>query len=160
MSRWGQDRVAALILDLRGCPGGELVAALELAGDFLPEGTLLLTATDADGDDTVHRSRHDRPYGFPLVVLVDRRTASAAEIFAGTLQVHRRAVVVGERTYGKGTAQKLLPGFSQPSACYATLATLTLPNGEPVEGRGIRPDVEAPRRPARKRARARRPTGA
>jgi carboxyl-terminal processing protease len=160
VSRWGQHRVAALILDLRGCPGGELVAALELAGDFVPEGTLRLTATDADGDDTVYRSRHDKPYGFPLVVLVDRRTASAAEIFAGTLQVHRRAVVVGERTYGKGTAQKLLPGFSQPCACYATLATLTLPNGEPVEGRGIRPDVETPRRPARRRARARRPPGA
>jgi carboxyl-terminal processing protease len=141
LSRWGVDRVAALILDLRGCPGGELVAALELAGDFLPEGTVLLTATDPDGDDTVYRARRQRPYGFPLVVLVDRGTASAAEIFAGMLQVHGRAVVVGERTYGKGTAQELVPGFAQPGASYATVATLTLPNGEPVEGHGIRPDV-------------------
>jgi carboxyl-terminal processing protease len=77
-----------------------------------------------------------------LIVLVDRHTASVAELFAGALQAHGRAVVVGERTYGKGTAQKLLPGFSDPHACYATVATFTLPNGAPVEGRGICPDVE------------------
>jgi carboxyl-terminal processing protease len=130
-----------MILDLRGCPGGELVAALELAGDFLPDGSVLVTATDTDGDDTVYRARQERPYRFPLVVLVDRHTASAAEVFAGALQAHGRAVVVGERTYGKGTAQKLLPGGADPRACYATVATLTLPNGEPVEGRGITPDV-------------------
>ena len=141
VSRWGADRVTAMILDLRGCPGGELVAALELAGDFLPDGSVLVTATDTDGDDTVYRARQERPYRFPLVVLVDRHTASAAEVFAGALQAHGRAVVVGERTYGKGTAQKLLPGGADLRACYATVATLTLPNGEPVEGRGITPDV-------------------
>jgi carboxyl-terminal processing protease len=159
LSRWGVDRVTALILDLRGCPGGELVAALELAGDFLPEGTLLLTATDSDGDDTVYRAHQERPYRVPLVVLVDRHTASAAEIFAGALQVHGRAVVVGERTYGKGTAQELVPGFAEPSASYATVAAFTLPNGQPIEGRGIRPDVEAPRRPTRTRSRAGRRPG-
>ena len=141
VSRWGADRIRALILDLRGCPGGELVAMLELAGDFLPDGTVLVTATDGDGDDTVYRAHQERPYPFPLVVLVDRRTASVAELFAGALQAHGRAVVVGERTYGKGTAQKLLPGFAEPQACYATVATFALPNGAPVEGRGIRPDV-------------------
>lgn len=142
LSRWGADRVTGLILDLRGCPGGELVAAVELAGDFLPEGAVIATATDADGDDTIYRARQERPHAFPLVVLVDGRTASAAEVFAGALQAHGRAIVVGSRTYGKGTAQKLVPGDSEPSARYGTVATLTLPDGQPVEGRGILPDIE------------------
>lgn len=134
--------VAALVLDLRGCPGGELIPALQLAGDFLDEGTVLVTATDGDGDETVYRARHGPPYTFPLVLIVDHLTASAAEIFAGCLQAHRRAVVVGERTYGKGSAQKLLPGFGQPGAHYATVATFTLPNGHSIESRGIQPDLE------------------
>ncbi|MGD0526017.1 MAG: S41 family peptidase [Polyangiaceae bacterium] len=144
VSRWGGDRVRALVVDLRGCPGGELTSALELAGDFLPEGAAILTVTDGQGDDTVYRARGVHPYRFPLVVLVDRGTASAAEVFAGALQAHGRAVVVGERTFGKGTAQTLMGGLAEPGASYATVATLTLPDGEPLEGRGIRPDVEVP----------------
>lgn len=134
--------VRALVLDLRGCPGGELEAALDLAGDFLEEGTALVTATDQDGDLTVHRARGGAPYGFPLVLVVDRGTASAAEIFAGALRAHGRAVVVGERTYGKGSAQQLLAGVAEPGARYATVATFTLPDGAPIEGHGILPDVE------------------
>jgi carboxyl-terminal processing protease len=144
IARWGIDRITALVLDLRGCPGGELVAALELAGDFLPDGTVLAVATDSDGDETTYRARQPRPYGFPLVVIVDRGTASAAEVFAGALQAHGRAVIVGERTYGKGTAQQLVAGRSQRGAEYETAVTLTLPNGQPVQGRGIEPDVAAP----------------
>jgi carboxyl-terminal processing protease len=152
LQRFGQ--VTGLIVDLRGCPGGELVSALQLAGDFLDEGTVLVTATDGDGDDTVHRARGGNPHTFPLFLLVDGRSASAAEIFAGCLQAHGRAVVVGERTYGKGTAQELLPGFTEPGARYATVATFTLPNGEPIEGRGVRPDLEVPAAGALDAARA------
>ena len=146
VSRWGADRIAALVLDLRGCPGGELVAALDLAGDFLPRGTLLATATDADGDETLYRARQEPLYAFPLVVLVDGGTASAAEVFAGALQAHGRAVVVGERTYGKGIAQQLVAGQSQRGADYETIATLTLPNGKPLHGHGIEPDMAGPPR--------------
>jgi carboxyl-terminal processing protease len=138
LQRFGD--VAALILDLRGCPGGELVSAVELASDFLPEGAVIVTATDGDGDETVYRARHDG-LRFPLFVLVDHLTASAAEIFAGSLKAHGRAVVVGERTYGKGTAQGLLAGLDGPGARYATVATFTLPNGDPLEGRGVLPDL-------------------
>jgi carboxyl-terminal processing protease len=132
---------AALIVDLRGCPGGELIAAVELAGDFLPPGAVIVTAADGDGDETVYRARGGGP-SIPLVLLVDHLTASAAEVFAGALQAHRRAVVAGERTYGKGSAQELLPGLAGPGARYATVATFPLPGGEPIEGRGIRPDIE------------------
>jgi carboxyl-terminal processing protease len=132
----------ALILDLRGCPGGDLAAAVELASDFLEEGAVVATVVDADGDETVYRSRNEHPRTLPLALLVDPRTASAAEVFAGALQAHRRAVVVGQRTYGKGTAQQLLPGVAAPGARYATVASVRLPDGEPIEGRGVRPDVE------------------
>jgi carboxyl-terminal processing protease len=136
----------ALILDLRGNPGGELVAAVELAGDFLDEGAVIAIATDGDGDATVYRARRPRPYRCALALLVDRFTASAAELFAGSLQAHGRALVVGETTYGKGSAQSLVAGFAEPGARYATLAAMTLPGGIPLQGRGTTPDVvvEAP----------------
>ena len=142
LQRFGLAGVTALILDLRGCPGGELLSAVELASDFLAQGAVIITATDGDGDETVYRARGDAPYTFPLFLLVDHLTASAAEVFAGSLQAHGRAVVVGERTHGKGTAQTLLPGIEGPGARYATVATFTLPNGASIEGHGIRPDLE------------------
>jgi carboxyl-terminal processing protease len=138
----GTDPLDALVIDLRGCPGGELTAALELAGDFLEEGSVLVVATDDDGDETVHRARGGALYKFPLVVLVDRRTASAAEVFAGALQAHGRAFIVGEPSYGKGSAQALLSGIDH-GVHYATVATLTLPNGAPIEGQGVTPDLLA-----------------
>jgi carboxyl-terminal processing protease len=131
---------AGLIVDLRGCPGGELIAAVELASDFLPPGAVIGAVVDGDGDETLYRARGGGA-SIPLVLLVDHLTASAAEVFAGALQAHGRAVVVGERTYGKGSAQELLPGLAGPGVRYATVATFTLPGGEPLAGRGIHPDV-------------------
>jgi carboxyl-terminal processing protease len=131
----------ALILDLRGCPGGDLSSALDLASDFLAEGTILATVVDGDGDETVHRSNNEHPHALPVALLVDRGTASAAEVFAGCLKAHGRAVVIGERTYGKGTAQALVSGFHGPGAQLATVASVLLPDGEPIEGRGVCPDI-------------------
>lgn len=131
-----------LVLDLRDNPGGELTAALELAGDFLPPGSVIARALDADGDETVHRSRHDSPHRMPLWILVDRGTASAAEIFAGSLQWHGRAVIAGETTFGKGTALTLQPAHGDRTTVLAAAGTLVLPDGKPIQGVGIRPDVE------------------
>jgi carboxyl-terminal processing protease len=144
----------ALVLDLRGCPGGEMIAAIELGSDFLDEGAIVVTAIDADGDETVYRARGERRYRFPLLLVVDGGTASAAEIFAGCLQAHGRAVVVGERTYGKGSAQRIVPDRDGPGAVYATVASFALPDGQPIEGRGVRPDVEVPGGDALEAARA------
>jgi carboxyl-terminal processing protease len=130
-----------LLFDLRDNPGGDLGAAIRLAGDFLPAGTVVATTTDTDGDETVHWSHAEQPYEMPLGVLVDRGTASAAELFAGCLKAHGRALVVGERTYGKGSVQRILPGRDAPGAAYATVATFTLPNGDPIEGLGVHPHV-------------------
>jgi carboxyl-terminal processing protease len=132
-----------LLLDLRGNPGGELHAFLELAGDFLPLGALLVTMEDTDGDRTAYRSRRAQSYRHPVGILVDQATASAAELFAGCLKSHGRAVLVGETTYGKGAGQRLLPAQEGPGAHAATAASFTLPHGEEVEGHGVSPDIEA-----------------
>jgi carboxyl-terminal processing protease len=125
----------ALIFDLRDNPGGELSAAVELARDLLPEGAVIAAIVDRDGDETVHRARGDA-HGLPIVVRVNRWTASAAEVFAGCLKAHGRALVVGERTYGKGTVSAHL------GAASVEVARVVLPNGDAIDGAGIAPDVE------------------
>jgi carboxyl-terminal processing protease len=132
-----------LLLDLRGNPGGELHAFLELAGDFLPLGALLVTMEDTDGDRTAYRSRRAQTWDHPLGILIDRGTASAAELFAGCLHSHGRAVLVGETTYGKGAGQRLVPAQEGLGAHATTAASFTLPHGEEVEGCGVSPDIEA-----------------
>jgi carboxyl-terminal processing protease len=139
MRELGAGGMRALLVDLRDNPGGEMTSFVELAGDFLPPGSVIVTMTDAEGDETVYRSSQEDPYPVPLVILVNRSTASAAELFAGCLQSHGRAVIVGEATYGKGTGQmvKALPGGG---LAYATVARYALPNGDLVQGAGVRPD--------------------
>lgn len=131
----------ALVLDLRGCPGGDLSACARLAGDFLDPGMEIVRVLDADGDELVHRARHDDPYRLPLALLCDRGTASAAEVFAACLQAHGRALVVGEATRGKGTAQRVIS--TEQGALHATVARCARPGGEPIDGVGVVPDVAA-----------------
>jgi carboxyl-terminal processing protease len=128
-----------LVLDLRQNPGGELAAALELAGDFLDPGSEIARVTDDDGDETLWRARAEDPYRFPLVVLVDRGTASAAELFAGALQAHGRARLAGEPTYGKGEGAALVP--VPGGSLRARRASFALPGGIAVHGRGLSPDL-------------------
>jgi carboxyl-terminal processing protease len=132
--------MTSLLLDLRGNPGGEMNAFVQLAGDFLAPGSVVVTMTDTDGDDTVYRARQPAPYLFPVTLLVDAGTASAAELFAGCLQAHGRAVVAGERTFGKGEAQAVVVSAAG-DAVYGTVARFTLPDGRTVQGAGIEPDV-------------------
>jgi carboxyl-terminal processing protease len=133
----------ALVVDLRGNPGGELEACVALAGDFLADGSEIVTVTDADGDATVRRARGEPLYRFPLALLIDGGTASAAELFAGSLKAHGRAVIVGETSHGKGTAQRLLAPTDASGSLYATVGWCALPGGVIVDGIGVRPDVEA-----------------
>jgi carboxyl-terminal processing protease len=129
-----------LILDLRDNPGGEVAAALELAGHFLPPGTLLGTLRDADGDETEYRARPGAYWQFPLVLLVNRRTASAAELFTGCLQAHRRALVRGERTYGKGTVETVAVR-EDGRLGRVPVAMFLLPDGAEIQGIGVEPLV-------------------
>jgi carboxyl-terminal processing protease len=127
----------ALLLDLRGNPGGELDAFVALASDFLDPGTELCTLRDEDGDETVLRAHGGALYRFPLVLLIDHRTASAAELFAGCLQAHGRALLMGERTFGKGVGAACALVGTTP---VVRRAVFVLPGGQALHGVGVTPD--------------------
>lgn len=131
-----------LILDLRSNPGGYLDMAVDVAGEFLPRATLVLTESERDREPKEHRVRgRGLATEIPLVVLVNRGSASASEIVAGAIRDHDRGVLIGETTYGKGSVQnphRLTDG----SSLRVTIARWYLPNGDHLDGNGIVPDIE------------------
>ncbi|HUR14579.1 MAG TPA: S41 family peptidase [Mycobacteriales bacterium] len=130
----------ALVLDLRGNPGGLLSEAVETASAFLDGGAVVTyTRRDELAQRLDAAGRGDT--ATPLVVLVDGSTASAAEVVAGALQDRGRAVVVGSRTFGKGTVQEP-HRLADGSSLALTVARYTLPSGRSVEGVGIEPDIQ------------------
>lgn len=129
-----------IILDLRGNPGGYLDAALEIASLFLLPDKPVVQVVGRDKKVTVLRSRGPGR-DLPLVVLVDRGTASAAEILAGALQANHAAILVGTRTYGKGALQTIFP-LSNGGALKLTTAYYRTPAGEAIDGVGLIPDIE------------------
>jgi carboxyl-terminal processing protease len=131
----------ALVIDLRDNPGGDVAAALELAGDFLPPGALLCELIDEDGDELDRRARPGDPHRFPLFARVNRGTASASELFAGCLSAHGRAKLVGERTFGKGAGRVLLPSAG---GLRGAAAGARLPDGKRIGAEGLSPDIAFP----------------
>jgi carboxyl-terminal processing protease len=122
----------AFEIDLRDNPGGEVLAAIEILRDLLPGGAVVCAVEDTDGDALTYRARGDA-YPWPIVVQVNGGTASAAELFAGCLQAHGRARVLGERTYGKGTARAVIAGR------FVDVGRILLPGGEALGG--VDPDA-------------------
>lgn len=130
-----------LVLDLRNNPGGVLDAATEVADAFLEQGLILSAEGRAeDARFLVEARPGDVLSGAPLSVLVNRGSASAAEIVAGALQDHGRAVIVGETTYGKGSVQSIVP-LSDGRAIKLTTSRYFTPSGRSIHGTGIQPDV-------------------
>jgi carboxyl-terminal processing protease len=130
----------ALILDLRGCPGGDLDAAVAWASCFFDEDTEIARIEDDEGDETIRRASLPAVYTMPLVLLVDAATASAAEIVAACMKAHGRAIVLGRRTYGKGSAQRFVPA-DPGSFAYLSTARCFAPFGAPIDGVGVEPDI-------------------
>lgn len=130
----------ALVLDVTGCPGGDLDALVAWAGCFFDAGTELVRIEEPDGDVLVRRAELPAAYTMPLVLLVDAGTASAAEVLAACFKAHGRALLLGRRTYGKGSAQRLVPGDGA-SFDYCTAARCAAPGGVPIDGAGVEPDV-------------------
>ena len=128
-----------MVLDLRGDPGGFISAADDVISQFVSSGETFET----HGRSGVNRhqvgSLHGAP-NMPLVVLVDANSASAAEIVAGSLQVHKRAKLVGTTTYGKGSVQEDFP-LSDGSDLHLTVERWFLPNGQTIDHKGLTPDV-------------------
>lgn len=135
-----------LVIDLRNNPGGVLSAAVDAASLFLPSGKLIVSVQSRNQKEKParHLSKRwcpNRDTKIPLVLLVNRRTASAAEIFAGALQSHKRAVVLGEPTLGKASVQSVIPLSSlKGAAIRLTTGYYLTPNGKLIQGKGILPD--------------------
>lgn len=129
----------AVAIDLRGCPGGDLEAALALASMFAAHGAVLARLVWGEGDEELRRARGGRAVEGALEVWVDGGTASAAEVLAAALVDVAGARCRGERSAGKGTAQGIVPG-EDGRAMYATIAEVRRADGRAIEGVGITPD--------------------
>jgi carboxyl-terminal processing protease len=133
------------VIDLRSNPGGLLDQAVGLSDLFLERGEIVSQRGRRRNDiERFHARPGDATNGAPIVVLVDAGTASAAEIVAGALQDHRRGLVLGERTFGKGSVQTLIPLGNGSTALRLTTARYYTPAGRSVQEGGINPDVPVP----------------
>jgi carboxyl-terminal processing protease len=134
--------VNGLVLDLRNNPGGYLSGAVYIASEFLPEKTAVVQQEEASGvRQSYTTDRQGRLLSIPMVILINKGSASASEIVAGALRDYSRAKLVGETTFGKGSIQEAqdLPGGA---GLHVTTAKWLLPKGEWVNGGGIKPDIE------------------
>jgi len=157
-----QEGIVGLVLDLRWNPGGLLTASRDVCELFLPKGSLV-TYTRGRTDEQGRPNREDLklvttrnpvvPEGLPLIVLVNRHTASSAEIVTGALQYHQRAIILGEKTFGKGSVQTIIP-LERPAntAMRLTTALYYTPANVTIDEQGILPDIELAMTPEQEEA--------
>jgi len=138
--------IGGLVLDLRGNPGGLLDSAVQVANQFIGEGVMVKTRGRAWGQSWNHEVAVQPLWTFPLAVLVDGDSASASEILAGAIRDYRRGVLVGTRTYGKGSVQSIFPLQSQRTGLRLTTAKFFSPHDLAFELVGVQPDVVVPRK--------------
>lgn len=136
------ENVKGIVLDLRNNPGGYLTDATYIAGEFLPEGTPVVMEEEASGDrTTLSVSRKGALINnLPVVVLINKGSASASEIVSGALRDNKRAKLVGDTSFGKGTVQQALD-LGGGAGLHVTIAKWLTPNGTWVHGKGLTPDV-------------------
>jgi carboxyl-terminal processing protease len=136
------DDPAGLVLDLRGNPGGFLDTAMEVSSQFLPGGTLVMLERFGDGREVPYTAQAGGlATDIPLVVLIDKGSASASEIVAGAIQDHARGTLVGETSYGKGSVQNWHALQGDNGAVRVTIARWYTPDGRSIHELGITPDV-------------------
>jgi carboxyl-terminal processing protease len=148
-----------IILDLRNNPGGLLDQAVKVSDEFLDEGLIVYTGGRLKSQDMRFEAHmNTRPHPYPIVVLVNEGSASAAEIVAGALQDQKRAVIVGVKTFGKGSVQTVMP-LRNGAALRLTTAIYYTPSGRSIQAKGIEPDIiverTLPQRTEEKRERPR-----
>ncbi len=129
------------MLDLRNNPGGVLNSAVAVSDTFLGEGVIVYTeGRVADSKLKFTATPHQALDGAPMVVLVNGGSASASEIVAGALQDHKRAIIMGTKTFGKGSVQTIMP-MSNGAALKLTTARYFTPSGRSIQATGIEPDI-------------------
>ncbi len=137
----GMDKVNGFVLDLRNNPGGLLTQAIDVSDAFLNEGEIVSTrGRGAQDNERFNAVAGDLAAGKPVVVLINGGSASASEIVAGALQDHRRAIVVGTRSFGKGSVQTIIPVRGE-GAMRLTTARYYTPSGRSIQALGVMPDI-------------------
>jgi len=145
--------MVALILDLRNNPGGQLGVAVEVADKFLKHNKLIVYTEGRNKQIAPRKEFRTRDPAthpdYPIAVLVNGHSASASEIVAGALQDHKRAVLIGEKTFGKGSVQRLFPlrATAGQSCLKLTVAKYYLPSGRSIHGKGVEPDIKVAFKP-------------
>ncbi len=132
-----------LVIDLRNNPGGYLEASVDIASWFLPMGKVVAREKFGTGEEELYRSRGYDVFGdnFRMAILINQGSASASEILAGALKEHGKAVLVGEKTFGKGSVQELAP-VTESTSLKITIASWLTPNGRSISKEGLEPDFE------------------
>ena len=144
----GAENITGIVLDLRNNPGGLLTQAIKVADGFLDKGEIVSTrGRNPEDGERFNATPGDLSDGKPIVVLINGGSASASEIVAGALQDHRRAIVVGTKSFGKGSVQTVMP-LRGDGAMRLTTARYYTPSGRSIQALGVSPDivVEQPRR--------------
>jgi len=139
LSELNDANIDALILDLRGNSGGLLTESIEVASQFINNGVVIYQVT-ADDEETFNATDGGFATEIPLVVLVNNRTASAAELVAGAIRDNDRAILIGQQTFGKGTVQQIFT-LSDGSSVHITSAEWFTPDRTPIAGVGLEPDI-------------------
>ncbi|WP_234697078.1 S41 family peptidase [Nitrosophilus alvini] len=136
-----EDKTKGIILDLRNNPGGLLDQAVELVDLFVDEGVIVSQKGRVKDENREYLATKPGTYkNIPIVVLVNEGSASASEIVSGSLQDHKRAIIVGEKTFGKGSVQVILP-IDKEEAVKLTIARYYLPSGRTIQALGVTPDI-------------------
>jgi carboxyl-terminal processing protease len=139
----GNGNLKGYILDLRNNPGGLLDQAISVSGAFLERGEVVSTRGRNAGDTQRFNARAGNlAKGKPIIVLINGGSASASEIVAGALQDHKRATVIGTRSFGKGSVQTIIPLGADNGALRLTTARYYTPSGRSIQAKGILPDIE------------------
>lgn len=131
----------ALIIDLRGNPGGLLNECVAMASNFIEKNQVIVSTVDKYGNNKKYRSEGGDYVGLPLVLITDQGSASASEIFAGAIRDYKLGTLVGTTTYGKGVVQTIIE-LGDGTALKVTVSKYYTPNGENINKTGIKPDVE------------------
>jgi len=140
----GMDKITGIVLDLRNNPGGLLTQAIKVSDAFLEEGEIVSTrGRNPQDGDRFNATPGDLVEGKPMVVLINGGSASASEIVAGALQDHRRAIVVGTKSFGKGSVQTVMP-LRGDGAMRLTTSRYYTPSGRSIQALGVSPDVLVP----------------
>ena len=131
-----------LVIDVRSNPGGLVDSAVSVADHFVKNGTIVATRGRSVDEDVDYLAHDLGTWEMPLAVLVDSKSASAAEIFAGAIKDHQRGTIVGTKSFGKGSVQGIFPLATYDSGLRLTTARFYSPDGHMISQRGVRPDIE------------------